>query len=85
MNYKFCVNTILLLIVFSLQCKVNCQNLIVNPDFEEYTKCPRDKLNYHLAPHGVKGWDYNGWYWNKCGVYYKEPHSGNGVIQYLIN
>jgi hypothetical protein len=53
--------------------------LIVNPGFEEYTKCPRDKLNNHLAPHGVKGWAYNGWYWNTCGVYYKEPHSGNGV------
>lgn len=57
------------------------QNLIINPGFEEYTKCPRDKLNNHLESHGVKGWRFAGDYWNTCGQYYKEPHSGNGVAE----
>lgn len=81
MNHKFFIITLLFLLVLTFHSKVNCQNLIVNPGFEEYTKCPRDKLNNHLAPHGVKGWDYNGQYWNKCGIYYKEPHSGSGVAE----
>ena len=84
MYYNCFVKTFLCIIFISLSFKVNCQNLIINPSFEEYTKCPKAKLNNYIYTHDLNGWSGNGFYLNKCGYYNKEPRTGNGMVELVL-
>lgn len=74
------LHLILFLIIYSFffQTSLYSQtNLVINPSFEEYKKCPTAEANNGLYPHKVTGWR-GSYYYNTCGTIIILPRTGNG-------
>lgn len=75
------------------------QNLVTNPGFEQYDKCPEDYTPENLSHKLVAGWSYptraTPDYFNRCSprnvgvpknfAGESEPHSGNGYVGAILS
>jgi outer membrane protein OmpA-like peptidoglycan-associated protein len=90
----------LFLVVFNLPViEAQKNNLVVNPGFEEYEKCPEDYTPENLSHKLVPGWSYptraTPDYFNRCSprnvsvpknfAGESEPHSGDGYVGAILS
>ena len=101
MNIKFIAFTVFELL-FSIYCynmAAQERNLVLNPGFEKYEKCPEDYTPENLSHKLVPGWTYptraTPDYFNRCSprnvgvpknfAGESEPHGGDGYVGAILS
>jgi outer membrane protein OmpA-like peptidoglycan-associated protein len=96
--FRICL-LILMLVISVSPLSAQDNNLVTNPGFEEYEKCPEDYTPENLTHRLVPGWSYptraTPDYFNRCSprnvgvpknfAGESEPHGGNGYVGSILS
>lgn len=75
----------LFLLIGTTTTHAECQNLIKNPGFEDYYKCPEHDLRNNIKNYSfIHDWTGNADYENTCGTFHHVPHGGSGHVSVCL-